>query len=158
MKVRDIMEAVKDYLYPEETLREAVNKMKVIKRQGTGIGVKGLIVIDEKGNLVGMVSIKEILKAIIPYYMEIVEVEEFTWNGMLEQMAKKVADKKVKEIMEKDVVTIHDYAPLMECATLMVKHDLQRIPVLDENGKVTGIVYVRDLYYAVVKALLDKED
>jgi len=158
MKVRDIMEPVKDYLYPEETLREAVNKMKVIKRQGTGIGVKGLIVIDEKGNLVGMVSIKEILKAIIPYYMEIVEVEEFTWNGMLEQMAKKVADKKVKEIMEKDVVTIHDYAPLMECATLMVKHDLQRIPVLDENGKVTGIVYVRDLYYAVVKALLDKED
>ena len=158
MKVRDIMEPVKDYLYPEETLREAVNKMKVIKRQGTGIGVKGLIVIDEKGNLVGMVSIKEILKAIIPYYMEIVEVEEFTWNGMLEQMAKKVADKKVKEIMEKDVVTIHDYAPLMECATLMVKHDLQRIPVIDENGKVTGIVYVRDLYYAVVKALLDKED
>jgi len=157
VKVKEIMEPVIDYLSPEETLKDAVNKMRVARRGEKKVGVKGLIVLDEKGNLVGMVSIKDILKTIIPFYMSYTSLGEFTWDGMLEDMAKKVADKRVSEFMTKDVITIDEDAPLMECADMMVKHNLQRVPVVNKDGKVLGIVYVRDLYYALVKTLLDKE-
>ncbi len=156
MRARDIMEPIKDVLRPENTLKEAVNRMKVIQR-GTGMGVKGMIVQDDSGNLVGMLSIKDILRAIIPHYMTMTDLGEFTWDGMLEEMCRKVEDKKVSEIMTQDVVTVEEDAPLMEVADTIVKKNLQRVPVVNKEGKPVGVIYVRDLYYAIVKALLEEE-
>ncbi|NOZ25010.1 MAG: CBS domain-containing protein [Nitrospirae bacterium] len=158
MKAKDIMEQVKDHLSPDDTIRDAVNKMRVVKRDDGIVGVKGMIVLDGEGNLVGMVSVKDILKAIIPFYMTMTELGEFTWEGMLAEMTKKVADRRVREIMIKDVITVPEDAPLMECADFIVKHNLQRVPVVNKERKVVGIIYVRDLYNAIVKVLMnDKE-
>ena len=157
MKAKNIMEPIKDYLSPDNTLKEAVNRMRVMRRIDGVVGVKGMVVLDGEGNLVGIVSIKDILKAIIPYYMTMTELGEFTWEGMLVEMAKKVAGKKIEEIMTKDVITVSEDAPLMECADFIVKHNLQRLPVLNKEKKVVGMIYVRDLYYTIVQALLDKE-
>jgi len=157
VKAKDIMEQVKDYLFPDDTIRNAVNKMRVVKRDDGIVGVKGMVVLDSEGNLAGMISVKDILKAIIPFYMTMTELGEFTWEGMLAEMTKKVADKKVEEIMTRDVITVSEDAPLMECADLIVKHNLQRVPVMNKEKKVVGIIYVRDLYNAIVKVLLDEE-
>ncbi|VAX30491.1 hypothetical protein MNBD_NITROSPIRAE02-1682 [hydrothermal vent metagenome] len=157
MKAKDIMEPVKETLTPETTLKEAVNKMRVARRGDGRVGVKGMIVLDN-GNLAGIISIKDILKAIIPSYMSLTELGEFTWDGMLEQMARKVADRKVEEIMTKDVITVSEDAPLMECADLVVKHGLHRLPVLNGEKKVVGMIYIRDLYQAIVQALFEKEE
>jgi len=156
VKAKDIMEPITETLTPETTLKEAVNKMRVARRGNGWAGVKGLIVLDN-GNLAGMVSIKDILRAIIPSYMTLTELGEFTWDGMLEEMAKRVAGKKVEEIMTRDVITVSEDAPLMECADLVVKHSLQRLPVLNKDKKVIGMIYIRDLYQAIVQALLDKD-
>ncbi|GBD99482.1 inosine 5'-monophosphate dehydrogenase [bacterium BMS3Abin07] len=157
MKAKDIMEPVRDSLSTDTTLKETVNLMQVARRNESKVGVKGMIVLDDKGNLAGIVSIKDILKAIIPSYMSLMELGDFTWDGMLEEMARKVAGKEVKDIMTREVITVDEDIPLMGCADLVVKHNLQRIPVLNKDGKVIGIVYVRDLYYAIVKALLEKD-
>ncbi len=157
MKARDIMEPIKDTLKPEDTLKEAVRKMKVALRDREGkVGVKGLLVLDRGGNIVGMVSMKDVLKAIIPKYMELSELGEFTWDGMLEEMAKKVADKRVEEFMTKEVITVPEDAPLMECASLMVKHNIQRLPVVNTENRPMGMIYLRDLYYAIVKVLVEE--
>jgi len=157
VKAKEIMEPVKDTLTPETTLKDAVNRMRVAGRGDVRAGAKGMIVLDN-GKLAGIVSIKDILKVIIPSYMTLTELGEFTWDGMLEEMAKKVADKKVEEIMTRDVITVSEDAPLMECADHVVKHNLQRIPVLNREKTVVGIIYVRDIYYAIVRALFDKFD
>ena len=57
--------------------------------------------------------------------------------------------------MTKNVITVPEEAPLMEVADFIVKHNLQRVPVVNKEKKVVGIVYVRDLYYAIVKVLFD---
>ncbi len=158
MRARDIMEPVQDSLRPGDTLKDAVNRMRVAKRGENRFGVKGILVLDEKGDLVGMVSIKDILKAIIPHYMTMTNLGEFTWDGMLEEMCRKVENRQVSEIMTADVITVDEEAPLMEVADLIVKHNLQRVPVTGKDGKPVGVIYVRDLYYAIVKALLEKED
>ncbi len=155
MRAREIMEPIKDVLRPDNTLKEAVNRMRVLQR-GAGMGVKGMMVLDDEGRLVGMLSIKDILKVIIPDYMTMSELGEFAWDGMLEEMCKKVEGRKVSEIMTTDVITVDEDAPLMEVADLIVKHNLQRVPVTGKDGKPVGIIYVRDLYYAIVKALLEE--
>jgi predicted transcriptional regulator len=155
VKAKDIMEPIKSYLSPDNTIKDAVNKMRVSDRGKEKVGVKGLIVLDSVQNMVGMVSIKDILRAIIPSYMAITDVSEFTWDGMLEEMCKKVENKKVSEIMTKEVLAIPEEAPLMEVADYIVRHNLQRIPVVNKDKKVMGMIYVRDIYYAIVKVLLD---
>jgi CBS domain-containing protein len=156
VKARDIMEPINEYLSPQDTLKEAVNKMKVAGRGADcKIGVRGMIVLDDKGDIVGMVSVNDILRAIIPFYLT-ETLSEYTWDGMLEEMCRKVADKKVEEIMSKNVYTVPEDAPLMECADFVVQRNLQRLPVVNREKKVSGIIYLRDLYYAVVKALVDE--
>ncbi|NOX19643.1 MAG: CBS domain-containing protein [Nitrospirae bacterium] len=157
MKAKDIMEPIKDTLRPQTTIKEAIKQMKLARRGEQRVGVKGMVVLDSDGNLIGMLSIKDILRAIIPEYMTMAELGEFTWEGMLEKMAKRVENMKVEEVMTKKVITVNENAPLMEVADIIIKHNLQRVPVLGKDGKPVGIIYVRDLYWALVKALLGEE-
>ena len=158
MKAKDIMEPIADTLLPETPVVEAIKLMKMARRSGERVGVKGMIVLDREGNLVGMLSIKDILRAIIPEYMKISDLGEFSWEGMLEGMAKKLRGMKVEDIMSRDVVSVQEDDPLMEVADIIVKRNLQRVPVMGKEGKPVGIIYVRDLYYALVKTLFGQEE
>ena len=60
MKAKDLMIPIRDYSRPDNTLKEAVNLLKTAKRGEERIGVKGLPVLDEKGKLVGMLSMRDI--------------------------------------------------------------------------------------------------
>lgn len=158
MKAKDIMIPLEDYLTPENTLKEAVTLLRTAKRGEERVGVKGLPVLDEKGRLVGMLSMRDILKAVFPFYLSMMDLGEFTWDGMVESLAKKVANKKVKEIMSKQVITVPEDAPLMECIDHMLKHNIKRLPVVNKEGKVVGMIYERDVFFAVTKAMLEENN
>lgn len=157
IKALDIMEPIKETLSPENTLKEAVEFMRVATRKPGWYGVKGMVVVDTDGRVAGMVAIKDILNALMPSYMDHCAVGEFAWPGMFEELARKVAPKKVSEIMSTKITTISPDTSLMECARLIVKHNLWRLPVVDANMKPLGMVYVRDLHYAIAKALFEAE-
>lgn len=157
MRAKDVMEPMTDTLLPDTPIIEAIKQMKMARRGEQRVGVKGMVVVDKEGNLVGMFSIKDVLKAIVPEYMKTSSLEEFTWEGMLEEMAKKVEALKVEDLMTRDVITVNEDDSLMEVASVIVKHNLQRVPVIGKDGKPVGIIYVRDLYRALVKALTGEE-
>lgn len=154
MKAKDIMEPVQDFLSADDTLKDAVNKMRVCRRGDARVSVKGMLVLDKDQKLLGILSIKDILRTMIPSYLS-VSLSEFTWDGMLEDMAKKNSGKKVVDIMEKKIISVPETAPLMECADFFVQHNLQRLPVVNTDKKVVGMIYIRDIYYALVKTLFD---
>ena len=54
---------------------------------------------------------------------------------MVESLAKSVADKKVETVMSKEVFTVKEDDPLMECVDLMIKNNIRRLPVIDIAGK-----------------------
>ena len=54
MKVKDVMIPLKDFLKPDNTLKDTVNLLKTAGRGEDRRGVKGLPVIDDSGKLVGM--------------------------------------------------------------------------------------------------------
>jgi CBS domain-containing protein len=158
MKVKDIMVPIKDYLKPDNSLKEAVNLLKTAVRGKQQFGVMGLPVLDGRGNLVGMLSMTDILRAVYPSYMSMMNLGEFTWDGMLESLAKEAGKKKVREFMTSDVIAVHEDDPLMECVDHILKNKITRMPVLDKKGKVVGMVYLSDIFYDIMKAMIDEGD
>lgn len=158
MTARDLMTTQFDFLGPDATLKEAVGLMKVARRNGSSSGVKALMVIDGQTMVVGIVSMGDILKAVFPPYMGAAELGDFTWDGMVEDMARKVGGRKVSEIMTRKVISVSEDAPLMECIDHMLKHGVKRLPVLDREGRVAGIIYERDMFYAITRTMLEAEE
>jgi CBS-domain-containing membrane protein len=52
---------------------------------------------------------------------------------------------KAKDIMTKDVITVRPDATIDDLARLLVKHDISGVPVVDDKGKLRGIVTENDL-------------
>jgi CBS domain-containing protein len=158
MKVKDLMVPIRDFLKPDSTIREAVNLLKTAARGEQRMGVMALPVFDDSGKLVGMLSMTDILKAVYPSYMSMMDLGDFAWDGMLESLAAQARDKKVGEFMSRDVVTVNENEPLMECVDLILKKRVRRMPVLDKKGKVLGMVYLRDIFFAITRAMLEEDD
>jgi CBS domain-containing protein len=156
MKAKDLMLPIQEFLKPEDTLKDAVTLLKSAKRGEEKVGAKGLPVLDESGKLVGMLSMHDILKSVHPAYMDLMNLGGFTWDGMLEETAKRVAGKKVDTLMTKDVTTVKEDAPLMDAVDHLIRRNVKRLPVVDKDGKVVGMLYERDLFFAIVKAMLNE--
>jgi CBS domain-containing protein len=153
MKAKDLMVPLSDYLSPDSTIQEAVRLLASAKRGEKKVGVKGLPVLDVSGKVIGMLTMRDVLKAVLPSYMSLMNLGDFTWDGMLEEMAKRVAGKKIGEIMSPEVTTVEENAPLMECVDHMVKGNFKRLPVVDAAGTVVGMLYERDIFLAITKAM-----
>jgi CBS domain-containing protein len=154
MKAKDLMIPIQDFLAPDNTLRDAINLLRIAKKGEEKVEVKGLPVLNKDGKLVGMLSMTDILKAVHPSYMSLMNLSNFTWDGMVESLAKSVADKKVETVMSKEVFTVKEDDPLMECVDLIIKNNIRKLPVIDSAEKVTGMIYERDVFFAIVKAML----
>ncbi|MEI8173585.1 MAG: CBS domain-containing protein [Deltaproteobacteria bacterium] len=158
MKAKDLMVPIHDYLKPDSNLKEAVNLLKVGVRGDQKIGVMGLPVLDKNGKLIGMLSMTDILKAVYPSYMSMMNLGGFTWDGMLESLAKQAGNKKVEMLMTREVVTVSENDSLMECVDRILKKQVRRMPVLDKTGKVVGMLYMRDIFFAITKAMLEEDN
>jgi predicted transcriptional regulator len=157
MKAKDLIVPLQEYLTADNTLKEAVNLLRIAKRGEEKIGLKGLPVLDKDGKIIGMLSMTDILKAVRPSYMSLMNLSNFTWEGMVESLAQDVADKKVAGVMSKSVITVKDDDSLMECVDLMIKNNIKRLPVIDNSGKVNGMLYERDIFFEIVKAMLQDD-
>ena len=153
MIAKDLMIPLHEYLTPDHSLREAAHVLSIAGRGEGRIGVKGLPVLDKRGKMIGFLSMGDILKSVFPSYLSLMDLGEFTWDGMVEDLAKKAAEKKVRDMMTTDVVSVDEDAPLMECIDHMLKHNVKRLPVVGKSGKVTGILYERDIFYAITKSM-----
>lgn len=63
-------------------------------------------------------------------------------------------NQKVKELMTLSVITVTENSTLMECVDHMLKNNVKRVPVLDKENKVSGMLYERDVFYEITKVML----
>jgi CBS domain-containing protein len=147
MRAKDIMEPVtSNWLRPEQTLYDAICTMRRTKWEQSS--VNGMVVLEHGLKLVGIVSIKDVIRAVIPSYLED-QLGGFTWEGMLEEQTKKAGKVLVKNIMSTKIITIGADDKLLHCADLMLKKGLQRLPVIDKSGRVLGMIHIRDVYLTI---------
>ena len=107
----------------EMTAREALETIRT--RQ-----VHHLPVVDDRDNLVGIVSEKDLLRA--------------------------KGDETVQNIMTREVVTVTEYTALEEAARVMADHKISSLPVM-RDGKLVGIVTETDLFMVFLELLGARE-
>ncbi len=148
MKVKDAMNVNVITCKPDDLISELVELFK--KHHISGMPVV------ENGKVVGVVSETDLLKLFktsevsdeifLPSPLEIIELPIKSLIRF-EEFKKALDDirmKPVKEIMKKRVYSISPETGLDDASGMMVKHRVNRLPVID-NGKLVGILVRSDI-------------
>lgn len=147
MKVKEIMTKDVVSIKPEDNAKEALGLL--FKRQ-----ISGLPVVDDKQRLLGMFTEKEVLAQILPGYIERVGRFMYQENPkVIKQKASGLVNLKVKDLMRQEVVTVDEDTALCEVARIMLTQKVRRLPVINREGKVIGIVSRCDIVKALTQEI-----
>ncbi|MBF0450060.1 MAG: CBS domain-containing protein [Candidatus Magnetomorum sp.] len=125
----------------------AVYKILHGKVRKTGHKTVSLLVVDNYNQMVGVISMFDILYHLRPDYLNYgIEGEEISWKGQIEVLIKNLKDKTIHQIMSRNVIGASPNDHIIVLLDKMVKHRYRRLPVIQDN-KPIGMVYISDLYY-----------
>lgn len=112
--------------------------------------ISGMPVVDEESRVVGIISEGDLVireqEVKAPAFSEILGGVIFleSQKRFFEELKKTIA-LTVDELMSRKVYTVNEEAPLEQIATLMSKKAVNRVPVVDGNNKLVGIVTRQDI-------------
>jgi len=123
-------------------------------------GHRSILVLDERGNTQGILAIKDLLEAIMPAYLsapkpsmaDSIQYSPMFWTGLFKREIKRLAKKKIKEIMSPAPLTIDAESNLMDAAYTMVVKNVRRLVVVS-SGEVVGVIREQDLFFEMEKIL-----
>ena len=147
-RARDVMTCDVVTAFPHSSLRYVA---KLMARHQ----ISGLPVVDEKNNVLGLVSETDLLT-----WSDAPGEKQAWWLDMLAEGYELAPDfldvvqaerEKVREIMTTGVVSVDEDTPLADIAKLMVGKSVKRVPVL-RDGKLVGIVSRGDLIRALAES------
>ncbi len=145
--VSDVMSYNPISVKPEMALKEAI---KILAEQR----ISGLPVVNENGKLVGIVSETDLMwqesGATPPPYIMLLDSVIFLENpARYEKEIHKALGETVGDVMTKNPLTTTPDKLLSAAAKLMHERNIHRLPVLDENGEVIGILTRGDIIRAM---------
>jgi len=142
VRVRDIMTTDPIAVHPDTTLKETARIM--VRHQ-----VSGMPVIDRMGKLVGIVTEGDFLRQEAnrdrPYRLSLLDA--LFGEGEAELPGAET----VAEVMTENVVTITPEASIGEAARVMSHRGVKRLPVVDLDGELVGIISRADVVNAFTK-------
>ena len=121
--VEDVMDINFNTINENESVKNAVSE--IIKANK-----KTLVALNDDGDMSGIISITDIHN--------------------LGLNSEGIEDVKIKDIMKKNVVSVKKGMPIDECRNLMIKENIGILPVVDNVGKILGILrqeHIRDYLY-----------
>ncbi len=145
MKVSELMTRDVMTIPPDMNVREAAKVL--FDKQ-----ISGLPVVDENRKVVGMITEKEIINMALPKFAE--ELGDFDVVLNEEPFHKKLAEAdkiKVREIMRREVLCTGEDVSVAEVARLMIAKKQRRIPVLDKDKKLVGIIARADIVKKIAR-------
>ncbi|OHW62587.1 inosine-5'-monophosphate dehydrogenase [Andreesenia angusta] len=112
--------------------------------------ISGVPVVDDEGMLVGIVSEGDLIykskKFHFPLYFTILDSYIFLEKPkMIEEQVSKMTAYKVESMMSTEVHSAREDDTVEDIATIMNEKGVNRVPVVDESGKVVGIVTRKDI-------------
>lgn len=113
---------------------EMDDKLKVVKEIFDTMNIHHLLVVEER-QLVGVISDRDLLRALSPFLGSVVEGERDIAT----------LNRRAHQIMSRHPITLEPQATLAEAAALFLTHDISCIPIVDTEGRPTGILSWRDV-------------
>ena len=144
MIVSDIMSKRPPAVSPDDSLKTVADKLSKHK-------INGLPVLESDGIIVGEISEKELLKFAIPDYESLIadlidlpELESF------DDFLKRENKVRVRDVMNKEIVTVPGTAQVTEVAALMLQKNIDRVMVV-KDGKLAGIVSRSNIISRIIR-------
>jgi len=146
LTVRDLMTPDVLAARPDQSLGEVARLM--IEKD-----VRAIPVVDEGGALMGMVTHRELLRYLIPDYIQKTKSGEFraVTKTQLQRGSSDPRALPVKDVMARAVLCLSEEQTLSDVANLMNNKDVDRFPVVRE-GVVVGFLTRADLIRRLVAA------
>ena len=110
----------------------------------TANDIRHLPIVDDDNRLIGIVTDRDI-RSVMPYSL----IKE---KGIAEKR-EQIADLKVEDIMTRDPRTISPMYTIQDALLMIQKSKVGAFPVVDDDGKLKGILSVRDLLRAFINVL-----
>ena len=154
MLIKDVMKKP-IVVYEDDNLCDVIKLFREKK-------ISGAPVLNKNGELVGIISESDIIKTItthdedlnliLPSPLDLIElplktalkIEEF------KEDLKKALKTKVKDVMTKNVIVAKPDMTINDAAKLMIEHKIKRLPVVDDDGNLVGIITRGDLIEALI--------
>jgi len=149
MNVADIIKRDVDSISASQSVLDAA---KLIFKHGhTGIPV----VSGKYKKLVGFITDQDILSQCFPSMQDYIEdvVHSRDYVGM-EKKIKEIMKMKVRDVMNNQLISVRDDAPLMKAESVMKVKHIARLSVVDAKGNLIGILTKRDIFRALVGKLV----
>lgn len=114
---------------------EMDDRLDVVKQIFDTLKFHHLLVVDDRKKLSGVVSDRDLLKALSPYV------------GSAAETARDIAtlNKRVHQIMSRNPLTLHPEAQIADAVELLLKERISCIPIVDREFKPVGILSWRDV-------------
>lgn len=150
LPVREIMTTEVVTFSPDEGIKQAMERL-------ADAGVDAGPVVDN-GEVVGMLSASDLIVQESNLHAPTVFTllgGTFTFpseSRRIEEELHKAVGATVREVMSDEPVLIEPEANVETAATLMHDHDVSRLPVVDADGNLVGIVARGDIVRAIVEA------
>lgn len=123
-----------------------------------------LLVFDEKYNLMGTVTMKEILKGLEPEFMsptnraqgytESTDTLSVLWDNLISNKSKERAERPVNDVMVRIEGQVKPDDPVAKAAHLMISHNTMVLPVI-ADGKIVGMIRMKEVFEEIAKAVLE---
>ena len=144
MKAREFMRRDLTSVERDATVGEVIYLMEQS-------GLSSLPVLDDEGVLVGVISEKDLIRAALPGYLEMLHSASFLPNlNQLSRRLKEMAREPVSKYMHSDVISVHPDDEDLQIADTLIRHELKQVPVVDGEGHLVGVIRRIDLLYHLV--------
>jgi acetoin utilization protein AcuB len=145
MKVADVMNTKVCTVTPETTYGDAVQVMQTQS-------CSAVPVVDVRGDLVGILSDKDLFRAIYPDYSDyFLNPEAYNDEDERESRVQALRDYPVKDFMTKHVETVLPQTPLMLAGGRMVAHRIHTLPVVNAEKELVGMISREMVFTTILK-------
>ena len=147
---REVMDTRYSTLSPQMTIGEAFRVFQTAAQEHQQT-VFGMVVTDAAGQLLGMLSLYDLLLLIRPKHIHIWgEIKDVDVSGILDAALTRARSMLVSDVMTTDLTTITPDMHLLRIIDIMIKKHVRRLPVL-EDGKMVGIVYLSRVFQQLLE-------
>lgn len=114
--------------------------------------ISGVPIVDKKEELVGIVTEADIIvkESNLPFPLSfsfafLESYESYT------KSTKEYLETRVKEVMSTNVKTAREDMPISKVVNIMINNNINRLPILNNDGKLTGIITRADIIKSIIK-------
>jgi CBS domain-containing protein len=169
-KVKDVMVQITEYPHIPYwmSVRDAIAMIHSSYDETTGLGeARMVLVFDEKYQLQGILTLKNLLTGIEPKFMRKSQTSKFQgltdddyvglaalMEGTFSTKCKEEAAKPVKEVMTPIRATANVKDSVDKAAFIMIQADVSLVPVMDGDD-VAGVLRMSDVFNILTKAVIE---